>query len=111
MSIFKIVDFTNLSSPRLQLFLRVVILNTLSRINQEQDIREVFDPRKWQSKKKQSFELDSNISGLADGISLFCRKFLFIGLNNHIIEMDKVPEIKKKCNIMQEALKVRGVIF
>jgi len=111
MSIFKIVDFTNLSSPRLQLFLRIIILNTLSRISEEQDIREIFDPRKWQSKKKQSFELDSNISGLADGISLFSRKFLFIGLNNHIIEMEKIPELKKKCNIMQEALKVRGVIF
>ncbi|ORX45943.1 hypothetical protein BCR36DRAFT_414255 [Piromyces finnis] len=111
MSIFKVVDFTNLSSPRLQLFLRVVILNTLLRINQEQDIREVFDPRKWQSKKKQSFELDSNISGLADGISLYSRKFLFTGLNNHIIEMDKVPELKKKCKILQEALKIRSVIF
>ncbi|OUM59447.1 hypothetical protein PIROE2DRAFT_52228 [Piromyces sp. E2] len=111
MSIFKIVDFTNLSSPRLQLFLRIVILNTLSRINQESDLREVFDPRKWQSKKKQSFELDSNISGLADGISLYSRKFLFTGLNNHIIEMDKIPELKKKCKIMQEALKIRSVIF
>lgn len=111
-SIFKVVDFIGLSSARTMLFLRIVFLNTLQRIKQDNDLREIFDPRKWQSKKKQqSFELDSNISALADGLDLFCRKFLFTDLNAHIVDMEALPEIRRKCKLMQQTLKNRGTIF